>query len=296
MVVYHLAPELDPQVKAACGPGACILNETLPAFRRSYETIGPGHLTALWPLLPGSGASPPLGTFVIRNLILVGFSEGCQGPRTQLLAGVKPSGIVAIDGIHASKPPAPSQINPWQDYLTQARESHAVFSHTFTAIKPEGYLSTTETAAIVWQLTGSEAWSADEAGGVACVQLEQGFAWLQRFPGSNAPAHIEQARKVLPARLAFVAGFLAQHAAPWTIPERGAGKPALPPPLPSPPPPKGGTGPGPLPPPAWPPAWPPVPPQLPPPRPSSSRGAGSALALVVVGGLLVAIIASKAKT
>jgi len=47
-------------------------------------------------------------------IVLVGFSAGCQGVRRQLLARQYPTATVCVDGIHASIPPANSQIEPWR--------------------------------------------------------------------------------------------------------------------------------------------------------------------------------------
>lgn len=134
-------------------------------------------------------------------LILAGFSEGCQGVRTQLNAGVMPDAVLAIDGIHASDPPEPWQIEPWRFTLERARRGECFFLHTTTEIPTFGYLSTRQMARILWGDDIEQRASAYELGGVACRMVQEGLAMLCLFDGQSAAAHVEQGRVILPAAI-----------------------------------------------------------------------------------------------
>lgn len=84
-----------------------------------------------------------LGSARLGNLILVGFSEGCQAVRAYLAAGEVPSAVLAIDGAHASAPPdLRTQIQPWRDFFDRARARRAHAIITATRIPTTNYLST----------------------------------------------------------------------------------------------------------------------------------------------------------
>jgi hypothetical protein len=117
-------------------PRACVVGVNYPPFKGNYK-LG-GMLPPLADLVRGALGSAPLG-----NLILVGFSEGCQAVRSWLAAGEVPSAVLVIDGAHASAPPdLKTQIQPWRDYFDRARwrKAHAIV--TATRIPTTNYLPT----------------------------------------------------------------------------------------------------------------------------------------------------------
>lgn len=136
-------------------------------------------------------------------LILAGFSEGCQGVRTQLNAGVLPSAVLAIDGIHASDPPEAWQIAPWRQTLERARAGECFFLHTTTEIPTFGYLSTRQMARLLWGDDVESRAEPYELGGVPCMMVQDGAAMLCLFDGQSAGSHVEQGRVILPAAISL---------------------------------------------------------------------------------------------
>ena len=112
VVAYHVIANLRPHVSA----DTAILSYVGKPFSQSYAAF--------------TGASPDLDAIATRYaaelgaeafwpILLLGFSEGCQGIRTQLRAGFSPSAILAIDGIHSNLPPAPWQLEVWRDWFAR---------------------------------------------------------------------------------------------------------------------------------------------------------------------------------
>ena len=126
MLVYHVDPSrTGPSIVSAC-PDAVVGVEVFPPG---------GHYNPGKGILPVADAISGLRggeSWELGLLVLVGFSEGCQGVRSALLGGVDPSAVLAVDGIHASNPPAESQLAPWQAYCARAKEETrlAYLTHT----------------------------------------------------------------------------------------------------------------------------------------------------------------------
>ena len=117
-------------------PRACVVGVNYPPAKGNYK-LG-GMLPPLADLVRGALGSTPLG-----NLILVGFSEGCQAVRSWLAAGEVPSAVLVIDGAHASAPPdLRPQIQPRRDYFDRARWRKAHALGTATRIPTTNYLPT----------------------------------------------------------------------------------------------------------------------------------------------------------
>lgn len=98
-----------------------------------------------------------------QRVALLGFSQGCQGPRSvlHLDGGANVDAVLAIDGIHTGYGPNKSlqtpQLAPWASYAKLARAGgHLLFVST-SSIVPGKFASTTETANWLWQsATGTD--------------------------------------------------------------------------------------------------------------------------------------------
>lgn len=133
-MVYHLGSAADVDVLAALPGHVGVVNQTYPGFKDHYTHIGDDAIAPIDEVLAAGGADA--GSAVA----LVGFSEGCQGVRTQLLAGVVPVAALAVDGIH-TKP------EPWRALAERARRSELALTITHSSIQPGTYPSTTQMAA-----------------------------------------------------------------------------------------------------------------------------------------------------
>lgn len=301
-------------------PRACVVGLNFPPFKQNY------HLGAMLPPL-ASLVRGVLGEVPLGNLLLVGFSEGCQAPRSWLAAGEVPSAVLAFDGTHASIPPTAGQLDPWRRFFdrARARERHAVV--TATRIPTTGYMPTAEVLPLITGFPPAPKLPAAVAGfapaALALMGLssaasieqelaghpyrvrtgEEGPAWelrgdhqqiragyllAQQWPGGNAAAHVEQAAKVMPSMVGEVYTWLASEPiAPYV---RGYSAGEAPPPAPA------GVYPTPSPagPPA-PPGRPPGPSSSPPSSspPSSSSGGGAAGPVLALGVLTLAAMSRR---
>ena len=237
VVAYHVIANLRPHVSA----DTAILSYVGKPFSQSYAAF--------------SGASPDLDAIATRYaaelgaeafwpILLLGFSEGCQGIRTQLRAGFSPSAILAIDGIHSNLPPAPWQLEVWRDWFARsgadlaagpqehcpAVDGAPIAVVTFSQIPTEQarnpYTSTRHTMEAVtgWELPPGP--SPDDPA-VSC----SGNVWLYSFPGMGEQTHIHQGQVVLPNALEGLAtslGFGPGGATPPLPPSSPVGPPATP--------------------------------------------------------------------
>lgn len=119
---YFMHPRRDGALRAAL-PDACIV------VRDDNGKEAPGldeEIAALAPL-----------DFEVDGLVLTGWSMGCSGVRTRLSSG-SPAlahlrGLVLADGLHASLPPRPEQIDVWAPYVERARRGcfTLILTHTY---------------------------------------------------------------------------------------------------------------------------------------------------------------------
>ncbi len=228
VVVYHLTSDLDARVKEAA-EGWTVYNETFPPGKNAYYT--PSDLSAL--------PSP---------LVLVGFSEGCQGVRANLLKRILPAACIAIDGIHAALdvgnnvPVWQQQIEPWLEYGKECAASELIppplFFVTHSAIQTTGYLSTTQALPhYLPDIASYETQPGDDGSTVSYPTFRVGptkdyvpiMVW--GYPGKDAAAHVFQATNVLPMRIRDMCNPGKVLSLPPVKPPAGGGG-TKPPPLP----------------------------------------------------------------
>ena len=187
--VYNLTGELDKAlVKEA--PGCTILNLTYPPSKGGEY----GKVTFQGLL---DAARPLMGT--PARVILVGFSAGGQALRALLTGGGEGADMLAIDGVHTSKPPHEWSTAPWVARGNAARQGGAPLVLTHTHIQPPSYLGTAETASIVVPVAGLQGESLPGGG----TRYRDGALVVEDWPSgpNDSKAHIYQATKVLPRAL-----------------------------------------------------------------------------------------------
>lgn len=190
IVVYHYDGRFDDLLRKTA-PEAVIYNETGPDFKGHYRRAGNGGLLPIRDLI--ERARRDAGPFDLRWVIAAGFSEGCQGPRAQLLHGEEIDAIIACDGTHASRVPLEAeQITPWRTYADRARRSERLLLLSHTRIQPPNAMSTRDVLRLV---TG---WPLD----TAPAHRNEGRLFVYSYPGTDAEAHCEQARDHLPRMIA----------------------------------------------------------------------------------------------
>jgi len=148
VLVYHLNATADEDVRAAIGPGACIVNETVPQAQiGAYGSFGPDGIATVTDAL--AWAQGEAGAFDRARLILIGFSAGYIAVRTQLFSGEDPDAIVIADGIQTPRPGDPAAVAPWTAYANQARLGARVFVASHTTQGPTNLISTGETLRLI---------------------------------------------------------------------------------------------------------------------------------------------------
>lgn len=256
VLIYNASAAVDPAVKKAW-PEAAIGNETMEAFKSHYSRIGAGDLTPLVDAVKRLD----LEWTDVRNLVLVGFSEGCQALRTFLLSGAFPSGIIAIDGIHSNLGKNPTghddggdirwfHVQPFRTYSEFAKGDVRLFTITHSDIVPWGKdggpASTTRLARLILAPDVERPVGATTAG-VSPFQLvssfRQGMFSVLGYSGKDKAAHSYQLMTVMPDVLAQARAKLSgvsftplpgsgsspklgpADVAPWTGPEAPATPP-----------------------------------------------------------------------
>lgn len=200
VVVYHLGAAADVDVLAALPGHVGVVNQTYPGFKDHYTHFADDAIAPLAEVLAAAGAAE--GSAVA----LVGFSEGCQGVRTQLRAGVVPIATLAVDGIH-TKP------EPWRALAERARRSEVALTITHSSINPGTYPSTTQMAAQILAPAAEHPATDDSQGPYPLISAyEDGDFRVFGYAGSDAPAHIFQGRVVLPRELGHLAPWLTEGA------------------------------------------------------------------------------------
>ena len=215
VLIYNADSAIDPSVKKAW-PEAAIGNETMEAFKSHYSKIGPGEMTPLVDAVKRLG----LEWTDVRNLVLVGFSEGCQALRTALLSGAFPSGIIAIDGIHSNLGTNPTghedggdirwfHVQPFRTFAEFAKGETRVLTITHSDIVPWGKnggpASTTRLARLILAPDVETPMTTITAGvsKFALVSgFRQGFLSVLGYSGNDKAAHSYQLLQVLPDVLA----------------------------------------------------------------------------------------------
>lgn len=239
VVAYHVS---GAALLGKVSPRTTVASYVAKPLTGAYRTTSAANPT-LDDLVQQLGAQ--LGAEAFWPIVLVGFSEGCQGIRHQLQRKLYPAATVAIDGVHASDPPAQaSQIDVWREWFTRCGadlsspreqcepiEGLPIAIQTFTQIPTFDYLSTSATARAITGWTWPRAASADDP-----ATLCSGNVWIHSFPGGNAAAHEDQGQRVLPAAVEGLARELGF----------GPDSPAPPAPPPDQPPPDPGEEPTPL--------------------------------------------------
>lgn len=217
VLIYHAHPIIDPKVKAAW-PEAAIGNETMEAFKGHYGRIGGADLTPL------VAACEKLGVkwSNVRNLILVGFSEGCQALRTFVLSGAIPSAMLAVDGVHnmasgngtikgheSGGVTMDFTVRPWRVYAEAAEAKMRVLTITHSDIVPINVGSTTMMARIILApRSESPVAPGTEISGVSPFRLltmfKAGDFRVFGYSGGNEAAHTWQLQTVLPLQLGLI--------------------------------------------------------------------------------------------
>lgn len=198
VVLYHAGAS---QAVLDAWPEATIISETHPGFKNWYTHLGADGLVSVPDLISAAG----LREEDVSHIVLVGFSEGTQGIRTQMLAGVQPDAVLAVDGIH-TKPEL------WADIIRRARAMEAAATVTHSSIQPGTYKSTTQIAAelvapdVEQPVDVSSDLSLDDTSlpYKMTSYFQDGYFRVVGYSGSDAPAHQFQGQRVLPAELAII--------------------------------------------------------------------------------------------
>jgi hypothetical protein len=161
------------------------------------------------------------GVSSLAPLVLLGYSAGCQGVRRHLLDGIRPSIVVAIDGTHASWPPAAWQIDVWRTLADDARSGDVTFAATCTQQRYTERLGAGQayasTRTVLERATGAELGPG--------VEVHDGKLHLWGYPSADidGAAHMRQQREALPMVLrTIVAPALSRAPVELGIVERGA--------------------------------------------------------------------------
>lgn len=196
---------IDDRIRAAVSRETCVVGYTAPVpagkgtTGGAYREIGAaasdgGRFPDLlqvcaWATAHGAGAVHPWGPVVVA-----GFSEGGQGVRAWL--GEPIAAFLAVDGVHASKPPdEASQIAPWRERVKQARAGTFRAVYTYSQIDPPSFLAVRETLRLILGLAPMPPGKVFEAGGLR----------VSSFGGNDAGSHAFQLQAVLPIELYAVA-------------------------------------------------------------------------------------------
>lgn len=191
LVAYLVGSQCDADMRAAL-PGCGIVASSESGVATTGATLAQARILA------GCGDAAPL--------VLLGYSAGCQGVRRHLLDGVEAAAVVAIDGTHASWPPAPWQIDAWKRVADRARMGSSLFVGTCTQqlyterLGPGKAFASTRT--VLQRATGAALNAGNE--------LHDGGLHVIAYASADidAAAHIRQQREVMPE-------MLRTYVAPW---------------------------------------------------------------------------------
>ena len=201
VIVYHLGAAADPDVAEAIGPGACILNETVPQTEiGTYTSLGPGGISTVAAAV--GWAQGETGAFTPHKLLLAGFSAGSMALRTQLLAGIDPDAIVVADGIQSPRTDTTAWMAPWVHYVEEAAKGEHVLIASHSTQGQTNLYNTTETLRLV---TG---FALDKTGPPDAPVVSQEKALIVLSYSGND--HHAQGYAVLPKMLGLAMGFLSK--------------------------------------------------------------------------------------
>jgi len=197
LVVFFLVDrDLDDALVEALGPAPCIVADSSAGGTESYAVLL-------------AKAASMAGVDAFEAVVLAGYSAGVARVRKLLRDGAIPLGVIAIDGTHASKPPAPWQIDLWKNFMRRAETGAALFVATHTQntyverLGPpaQPYLSTLSVLRLVTELPLKEAGPVDAPVETARpgATPAHGF-WLYSYASGacDGDAHSEQLTQVLP--------------------------------------------------------------------------------------------------
>lgn len=119
VLLFLVDADLDEALIEALGPGPCIVADKIADGTEPYAA-----------LLARAASMANVSGF--EAVVLGGYSAGVGRVRRLLRDGAVPLGVVAIDGTHASKPPAPWQIDLWKNFARRAETGAALFVATHT--------------------------------------------------------------------------------------------------------------------------------------------------------------------
>jgi hypothetical protein len=117
VILYLVGAQVDDDVRMALGPA--------PAIAAFDDARGGALDATVERVACAVGAA-------IDDVVLVGYSAGCQAVRRELVAGGDPSAVVTIDGTHATLPPEGWQIEIWQKLARRARHGERLWVATCT--------------------------------------------------------------------------------------------------------------------------------------------------------------------
>ena len=181
VLCYLIGPHLDAELRAAL-PGCGIV-------ATSESGVGTG---AIWL----DRARQMAGVDGRAPLCLIGYSAGCQGVRRHLLDGVEPLAIAAIDGTHASWPPADWQIEVWARAMDRATAGRSTLVGTCTQQRYTERLGPGQ----AYASTRTVLERASGAMLAAGTEVHDGGLHLVSYASADidAAAHVRQQREVLP--------------------------------------------------------------------------------------------------
>ncbi|XXX79192.1 peptidoglycan-binding domain-containing protein [Sorangium sp. So ce134] len=189
-------PHLDDQIRAAL-PGACVIGYSTPDGE---------------PVAAAEARARKVG-WVGGPLAICGFSAGClRGVRARLLDGAQPDAVLAIDGTHASLPPAAWQLDVWRPIIADARAGRRLFVATATqqlyVEQLPGEQRYMATITLLRRLTG---WPLASPGPLPLGEhVSEGDCHVHSYASAamDGNAHSDQQTRVLPE-------MLRRHLAPW---------------------------------------------------------------------------------
>lgn len=212
---------VDPITLAkAVGPSVCVVADGA----KGTETL-PGLLEV---------AHRGAGFDAVSQLVLVGYSAGCQRVRALCIAGANPAGVLLVDGTHASWPPEDWQIAWLKKLAGDARKGNAlcVATHTMQTYTESLVPPLQPYASTVRVLRMATGFTLDKQGTIdAPVVSNAGSLWVYSYQSAriDGEAHRKQGQAVLPALAKkHLAPLLAGTPGP-TPPTSGGDGPALPP-------------------------------------------------------------------
>lgn len=176
VIAYHIAAEY----LRGMHPTAAIWSYYGKPFSKQYYQAGAGVVRPLGELVERARSFG----FEPGPIVLMGWSEGCQGVRAHLWEGQAArelvGGLVCLDGIHASTGFPPVQLEPWEWAHDEAVGQELAFTWTTSRIQTYGYEST---RAVAQKVLG------DVTDGVH----DSGFFRLLATSGAGAAEHIKHA-------------------------------------------------------------------------------------------------------